>query len=56
VGGGVGSGSGSGLLPPFPRKGQRWYSSLVLTVLMEMIVMREYIHIEGRDREAIIVA
>jgi hypothetical protein len=25
-------------------------------VLMEMIVMREYIHVEGRDREAIIVA
>jgi hypothetical protein len=27
-----------------------------LPVLMEMIVMREYVHIEGRDREAVIVA
>jgi hypothetical protein len=27
-----------------------------LSVSMDMIVMREYVHIEGRDREAFIVA
>jgi hypothetical protein len=51
-------GGGSGLLLPCSRKGWRWYSSATssLLVLMEMIVMRKYIHVEGRDREAVIVA